>query len=75
VHIPVHATFDFQEHGGRTEATEPGINEELIGQQGDICDSTGNDCHYNGADKPFMKALVETEGLLAVFSGHDHGVE
>ena len=30
---------------------------------------------YGGADIPFMTALVETEGLMAVFSGHDHGVD
>lgn len=75
VHIPVHATYSFQQSGGLTAATEPGLNEELIGQQGDQCDSSGNNCSYHGADAPFMKALVEKEGLMAVFSGHDHGVD
>lgn len=75
VHIPVHATFTFQQSGDRTDTTEPGLNQELIGEQGDICDSTGNNCASNGADTPFMKALAETEGLMAVFSGHDHSVE
>jgi hypothetical protein len=28
---------------------------------------------YTGGDVPFMKALLESEGLKAVFSGHDHG--
>ena len=31
--------------------------------------------NYAGLDEPFMKALVETDGLMAVFSGHDHGIE
>jgi hypothetical protein len=53
----------------------PCLNEESIGQQGDVCDSTGNNCKYSGADIPFMGALVETEGLMAVFSGHDHGMD
>lgn len=75
VHIPVQGTRAFQEHGGRTSITEPGLNEELIGHQGDVCDASGNNCNYNSADEPFMKALVETERLIGVFSGHDHGVE
>ncbi|KAI8933535.1 hypothetical protein NX059_009273 [Plenodomus lindquistii] len=75
VHIPVHATYSFQQNGGLDPTKEPGLNEELIGQQGDQCDSSGNNCNYNSADIPFMKALVETEGLMAVFSGHDHGVD
>ncbi|KAF2853407.1 Metallo-dependent phosphatase [Plenodomus tracheiphilus IPT5] len=74
VHIPVHATYSFQQND-RTATNEPGLNEEFIGQQGDQCDSSGNHCTYNGADIPFMKALVGTEGLMAVFSGHDHGVD
>ncbi|KAF1851497.1 Metallo-dependent phosphatase [Cucurbitaria berberidis CBS 394.84] len=74
VHIPVHAARAFQKDGGRTGATEPGLDEELIGHQGDVCDNNDN-CNYNGADTPFMKALIETEGLMAVFSGHDHGVD
>jgi hypothetical protein len=50
------------------------LNEELVGYQGDVCD-VNNNCNYSGADTPFMKALVETKGLMGVFSGHDHGVE
>lgn len=70
VHIPVQATRAFQKTL-RTEATEPGIDDDVIGHQGDC---PGIDC-YTRADYGFMKALVETEGLVAVFSGHDHGVE
>lgn len=72
VHIPPHATRAYQD-SKPDAATRPGINEELIGHQGDVCD--GNNCNYSGADAYFMRALVETEGLLGVFSGHDHGVD
>lgn len=77
VHIPVHATWSFQQKkaGGANPNTEPGIDEEIIGYQGDECDIAGDNCEYTGRDSPFMKALVETEGLMAVFSGHDHGID
>ncbi|RYN33919.1 hypothetical protein AA0112_g5728 [Alternaria arborescens] len=74
VHIPIRATRSFQQNS-RDRKTSPGLNEENIGHQGDVCDSTGNNCKYGGADIPFMTALVETEGLMTVFSGHDHGVD
>jgi hypothetical protein len=70
VHIPVQAARSFQTNTDR--ATLLGLDTEAVGHQGTVC---GNTCHYNGADIPFMKALVETEGLMSVFSGHDHGVE
>lgn len=73
VHIPIHSTRAYQD-GGRDPATAPGLDEELIGHQGDVCDSDNN-CDYTSADSTFMKALVETKGLMGVFSGHDHGVE
>jgi hypothetical protein len=71
VHIPVQATRAFQRSNSRGESTEPGINTEVIGHQDD-CD--GIDC-YNHRDYIFMKVLVETKGLVGIFSGHDHGVE
>lgn len=71
VHIPVQATRAFQKSGARGENTEPGLETEFIGHQDDCA---GNDC-YNHRDYGFMKALVETQGLMAVFSGHDHGTE
>ncbi|KAH6642834.1 Metallo-dependent phosphatase-like protein [Boeremia exigua] len=73
VHIPPHATRAYQKNGHNPKLA-PGINEELIGHQGDVCDSN-NKCNYAGTDTPFMQALVETEGLMGVFSGHDHGVD
>jgi hypothetical protein len=71
VHIPVQATRAFQKSGGPGGNTTPGLNTEIIGHQDDCA---GADC-YNHRDYSFMKALVETQGLMAVFSGHDHGVE
>ena len=73
MHIPPHAARAYQDKG-RDPALAPGMNEELVGHQGNVCD-LNNNCNYSSADTPFMKALVETEGLMGVFSGHDHGVE
>ncbi|KAF2677779.1 Metallo-dependent phosphatase [Lentithecium fluviatile CBS 122367] len=66
VHIPPSVTVAFQQSGQRKPSTEPGLNEELIGAQANSVPD---------ADGPFMQALVETEGLMAVFSGHDHGID
>ncbi|KAF2030577.1 Metallo-dependent phosphatase [Setomelanomma holmii] len=71
VHIPVQATRAFQKFGGFGESTTPGLNTEYIGHEDDC---PGSDC-YNHRDDKFMKALVETQGLMAVFSGHDHGID
>jgi hypothetical protein len=71
VHIPVQATRAFQKSGRLSKTANPGLNTEIIGHEDD-CE--GSDC-YNHRDYSFMKALVETEGLISVFSGHDHGVE
>jgi hypothetical protein len=73
VHIPPHATRAYQDSKPNA-ATRPGLNEELIGHQADVCDGNNN-CTYSGADTYLMKALAETEGLMGVFSGHDHGVD
>ena len=60
VHIPTSAMLKFQKQGV-DEHQEPGLNDDIpLGSQGPN-------------DKPFVKALMDTEGLLAVFSGHDHG--
>ncbi|KAF2177690.1 Metallo-dependent phosphatase [Zopfia rhizophila CBS 207.26] len=70
VHIPVHATWAFQQYGYMDPTKYPGINDEAVGHQGT---QTNPNRNYGGQDIPFMKALVETEDLMAVFSGHDHG--
>ncbi|KAF2107541.1 Metallo-dependent phosphatase-like protein [Lophiotrema nucula] len=75
VHIPTHASWAFQQKVLVDPNTEPGINDEAIGHQGFDCDANGQNCHYGGHDIPLMKSLVATEGLIAVFSGHDHGVD
>ncbi|KUL82257.1 hypothetical protein ZTR_10772 [Talaromyces verruculosus] len=69
-HIPVTAMLAFQESPGPNSHTEPGINDDVpLAEQG----PSDGSFNYTGQDKPFMKALVETEGLIATFSGHDHG--
>lgn len=60
VHIPVSAMLDFQKHGVDPQR-EPGIDDDVpLGSEGPD-------------DSSFVKALMRTEGLIAVFSGHDHG--
>ncbi|UNI13688.1 hypothetical protein JDV02_000410 [Purpureocillium takamizusanense] len=78
VHIPTNATSLIQRKVKGDQ--NPGINDEtpVSPQAQDWCpDGTwggGNpNCRYGGQDVPFMQALSGTEGLLAVFSGHDHG--
>ncbi|KAF2671601.1 Metallo-dependent phosphatase [Microthyrium microscopicum] len=67
VHIPTYATAAFQKTGVDPHK-EPGINDDdPLAPQSIFWDQ------YTGEDVPFMKALLQTEGLMAVFSGHDHG--
>ncbi|EED16237.1 conserved hypothetical protein [Talaromyces stipitatus ATCC 10500] len=69
-HIPVTAMLAFQQAPGPKPHTEPGINaDNPLAEQG----PSDGSLNYTGLDKPFMKALVETKGLIATFSGHDHG--
>ncbi|OCL12249.1 Metallo-dependent phosphatase [Glonium stellatum] len=71
VHIPVHASFSFQQEGVDPHK-EPGINDDNpLAHQGITC--VDNVCSYTGQDIPFMSALVKTPGMMAMFSGHDHG--
>lgn len=76
VHIPTDASQSLQEAGVNANR-EPGINDDnpLAQQAQGWCADGSNDasCTYGGQDIPFMKALVSTPGLMAVFSGHDHG--
>ena len=46
--------------------TTPGINGEVVVSQG------SGDTDYSGQDSQFMRALLNTTGLMATFSGHDH---
>ncbi|KAK3115545.1 hypothetical protein LTR53_004992 [Teratosphaeriaceae sp. CCFEE 6253] len=83
VHIPVNAMLAFQQQRNDTGVRphyEPGINDDdPLAQQGH---SEGQGTAengdtpvftYHGEDVPFMRALLETPGLIALFSGHDHG--
>jgi len=71
VHIPVHASFSFQQEGVDAHK-EPGINDDNpLAHQGITC--VDNVCTYTGQDIPFMSALANTPGMMAMFSGHDHG--
>lgn len=64
-HIPAHAMFSYQGEGWDSRTT-PGINGETVVSQG------SGDTPYTGQDAGFMRALLNTTGLLATFSGHDH---
>ena len=66
VHIPVYAMRAFQKTGV-SPTSEPGINGERVQQQGY---EPGSDYRYQ--DLPFINALLDTDGLAATFSGHDH---
>jgi hypothetical protein len=71
-HIPVQAMAAFQTEGVNAYK-EPGINDDNpLAQQGLVYTSDGGS-YYDGADIPFIQALVNTPGLMATFSGHDHG--
>lgn len=76
VHIPVGAMYGFQQTKGVNEQKEPGINaDNPLSQQGvqsPLWNATTS-FEYTGQDRAFMKALLETEKLMGVFSGHDHG--
>ncbi|KAJ5297913.1 hypothetical protein N7508_008162, partial [Penicillium antarcticum] len=67
VHIPVFPMRAFQQTGV-SPSKEPGINGERVQQQG-----YGNDnIKYDSQDHSFIQALLNTTGLVATFSGHDH---
>lgn len=71
VHIPTYASGAAQVTGnGIDNHTAPGINDDCCPAATQGIDSSGK---YDGSDIPFMQALMNTDGLLAVFSGHDHG--
>ena len=77
VHIPTNASQALQTEAGIDPNHQPGINDDyLLAQQAQgWCPDGTNDstCEYGGQDIPFMQAITSTPGLMAVFSGHDHG--
>lgn len=71
VHIPTYASAAAQLTGsGISNTTAPGINDDCCPAATQGMDSAGN---WDKSDAPFMQALLDTQGLIAVFSGHDHG--
>lgn len=79
VHIPTNASQALQtEAPGVDPSRQPGINDDYVlaaQGQGWCADGLTNDgsCDYGAQDVPFMQAITATKGLMAVFSGHDHG--
>ncbi|KAI8630246.1 Metallo-dependent phosphatase [Xylariaceae sp. FL1651] len=76
VHIPTYASYALQQ-AGVDPNTEPGINDDLplAPQAQGWCANGTNDgsCSYGAQDTAFMQAVSHTPGLMALFSGHDHG--
>lgn len=78
VHIPTNASQALQTVAGVDPSRQPGVNDDYVlaaQGQGWCADGVTNDgtCDYGGQDVPFMQAVTTTKGLMAVFSGHDHG--
>jgi hypothetical protein len=76
-HIPVNVFEAFGVQIGVNANLQPGINDTIpMAQQsyGFCANGTYNSaCDYGGQDIPFMQAIASTEGLLALFSAHEHG--
>ncbi|KAI1075922.1 Metallo-dependent phosphatase [Whalleya microplaca] len=76
VHIPTYASAVLQA-GGVDPSKEPGVNDDnpLAPQAEGWCPDGRNDntCSYGKQDVPFMQAISSVPGLIALFSGHDHG--
>ena len=77
VHIPTNASQALQTEAKVHRHLQPGINDDyMLAQQAQgWCADGSNDatCLYGGQDVPFMEAITSTPGLIALFSGHDHG--
>jgi len=76
VHIPINAMSAFQTTTV-SSTKEPGINDDNpLSQQGVAQGQgtvTGTTFTYSGQDIPFMQALIDTPGIMSIYSGHDHG--
>ncbi|KAI5358867.1 putative calcineurin-like phosphoesterase domain, ApaH type, metallo-dependent phosphatase [Septoria linicola] len=75
VHIPTNASAALQTELGVDPHRHPGINDDcpLAPQAQGWCANGTEGCPYGGQDEPFMQAITSTPGLIALFSGHDHG--
>ncbi|KAI0469855.1 calcineurin-like phosphoesterase [Xylariaceae sp. FL0804] len=76
VHIPTYASYALQA-AGVDPSLQPGVNDDVpLAPQAQGWCANGTDdgtCDYGGQDIPFMQAIATAPGLMAVFSGHDHG--
>lgn len=73
VHIPVNAFLDLQRSTAVAVGGShfPGLDADVpLAQQ---ANSAVSNNVYTGEDIPFMQALLATEGLHSIYSGHDHG--
>ena len=75
VHIPTDAARQLQTVAGVRSHHQPGIDDDypLARQAQGWCKDGSLGCDYGHQDVPFMKAITSTPGLMALFSGHDHG--
>ncbi|GIZ49637.1 hypothetical protein CKM354_001266600 [Cercospora kikuchii] len=75
VHIPTNASAALQTEVGVDRHRQPGINDDYIlsPQAQGWCPDGKQSCPYGGQDVPFMQTIASTPGLMALFSGHDHG--
>jgi hypothetical protein len=77
VHIPTNASQALQTEAGVDPSLQPGVNDDyMLATQAQGWCADGRDdgtCQYGAQDVPFMEAIVSTPGLIALFSGHDHG--
>ncbi|KAI6781898.1 uncharacterized protein J7T54_005108 [Emericellopsis cladophorae] len=77
VHIPTNASRALQTESKVHPNYQPGIDDDypLAPQAQGWCPDGVHDgtCSYGGQDTPFMQAITTTPGLMALFSGHDHG--
>lgn len=76
VHIPTNASRALQTEQGIDPNRHPGINDDFpLAHQGQGWCNDGSRplCAYGEQDIPFMEGIASTPGLIALFSGHDHG--
>ncbi|KAM3450638.1 hypothetical protein MY3296_005909 [Beauveria thailandica] len=72
VHIPPYASVELQNKGVHPNR-QPGINDEKASPQAQgWCEGGAHECPYGKQDTAFMKAIAAADGIMALFSGHDH---
>ncbi|PMB73107.1 putative inactive purple acid phosphatase 16 [Beauveria bassiana] len=72
VHIPAYASVELQNKGVHPNR-QPGINDEKASPQAQgWCEGGAHECLYGKQDTAFMKAIAAVDGMMALFSGHDH---